>query len=114
MGFYALEIRTAKQVAQLATYDILDAREFEPIVLPVGPRWQGVKPGDCITITEPEFGMVGQPVIARTPATGPDQRPGEHHLMSQPGRPGTDPALSLFAQPAADPGLQPQDFNFFR
>lgn len=38
------------QAAQLAAYDILNAREGGPIVLPLKLQWLGFKAGDCLTI----------------------------------------------------------------
>jgi hypothetical protein len=106
-GNYPL-VQDAKQVAQLATYDILDAREFEPVVLPVGPKWQGVKPGDCVTITEPEFGMSGQQVIVQTREL--DLTSGKVTLTCRSETPGKhDYALGRSPNPPPIPGLQPQD-----
>jgi hypothetical protein len=106
-GTYAL-VQDAKQAAQLAAYDILDLREFEPIALPVGPRWQAVKPGDCITITEPEFGMSAQQVIVQTRAL--DLLSGLVTLTCRSETPGKhDYALGRTPNPPPIPGLQPQD-----
>ncbi|MET0439136.1 MAG: hypothetical protein ABW043_16750 [Devosia sp.] len=44
-------------------YDIENAREFGPISLPLKIRWIGYKPGDCITVTLPEIGLVSQQVL---------------------------------------------------
>lgn len=57
--------------AQLTAYTILDSREFEPVTIPLKPYLQGLKPGDCITVNEPELGMMGQMlmVTSRTPDT---------------------------------------------
>jgi hypothetical protein len=72
-GSYPL-VQSAAQVAQLAAYDIVDAREFEPVVLPLGPALHALKPGDCITANDPEFGMSNQQLLIETreldPTTG--------------------------------------------
>ncbi|HEV8166171.1 MAG TPA: hypothetical protein VGR74_17335 [Actinomycetota bacterium] len=52
--------------AQLTAYKIADSREFGPIVLPLKPRWRGVRGGDCITVDEPELGLNGQKVLILT------------------------------------------------
>lgn len=59
---YAL-VQDAAQAAQLAAYDIVDARELEPIVLPLKPLYAGYRPGDCLTVNEPECGLVNQAVV---------------------------------------------------
>lgn len=53
------------QVAQLARYDIENAREFGPISLPMKPRWMGYRPGDVITggASLTELGLVGQDIM---------------------------------------------------
>ncbi len=51
------------QPAQLARYDIQNAREFGPINLPLKLRWYGYKPGDCLTANLPEIGLVLQPIL---------------------------------------------------
>jgi IS1 family transposase len=62
------------QVAQLARYDIQNAREFGPITLPLKLRWMGYKPGDCLTVNLPEDGLNNQLVLllnrSLEPATG--------------------------------------------
>jgi hypothetical protein len=53
------------QVAQLARYDIENAREFGPITLPMKPRWMGYRAGDVITggASVTELGLVGQDIM---------------------------------------------------
>ena len=55
--------QSADQVATLARYDIENGREFGPITLPCKPRWMGYKPGDSITVNEPEYGLNGQKCV---------------------------------------------------
>lgn len=59
---------TPDQVAQLAAYDIANAREAGPIVLPLKLRWLGYRGGDCLTIDDdPAFGWIrGKDVIVVT------------------------------------------------
>ena len=54
------------QAAQLAAYDIYNARELPAIVTPLKIRFVGVKPGDCWTLDIPEAGLDAQDCILRT------------------------------------------------
>ncbi|EQB13232.1 hypothetical protein [Sphingobium lactosutens] len=56
---------TPDQVAQLAAYDIANAREAGPIMLPLKLRFLGYRGGDCLTIEDhPAFGQIaGKDVI---------------------------------------------------
>lgn len=56
-------IQNTPQVATAARYDIENAREFGPIVLPLKLVWMGYKPGDCVTANLPELGLNGQPIL---------------------------------------------------
>lgn len=49
--------------AQLAAYDIVNSREFGPIILPAKPKYAGYVAGDCLTVDEPELGLNGQKVL---------------------------------------------------
>lgn len=52
------------QAAQLLAYAITNSREFGPNIVPVTPaKGWALKPGDCVTINEPEFGLVGQKML---------------------------------------------------
>lgn len=51
------------QAAELAAYDIFNARELGPIVLPLKPKWLGYRIGDCLTIDIPELGLNEQDAI---------------------------------------------------
>lgn len=53
------------QAAQLAGYDIANAREAGPAVFPLKLRWLGYRAGDCLTIENtPEFGyLAGKNVL---------------------------------------------------
>ena len=67
-------VQDAKQVAQLAAYDLVNAREFGPVTVPCKPAWMGYKRGDCIMVAVPDLAMNGQKalILARTvdPMTG--------------------------------------------
>ena len=56
-------IQNTPQAATAVRYDIENAREFGPIVLPLKLVWMGYKPGDCVTVTLPELGLNGQPIL---------------------------------------------------
>lgn len=42
-------VQDVHQVAQLAAYDICDAREAGPGTIPLKPYWLNFRPGDCVT-----------------------------------------------------------------
>ena len=56
-------IQQTSQVGTAVRYDIENAREFGPIVLPLKLFWMGYKPGDCVTAELPELGLVAQPIL---------------------------------------------------
>lgn len=51
------------QAGQLAAYDIANSREAGPIKWTTGPRFIGLKTGDCVTLNIPSEGFDNQPVI---------------------------------------------------
>lgn len=64
-------VQDPAQAAQLAAYDIVNSREIGPIVLPSKPRYVGYKPGDCITVNEPEIGLEDRKVLILGRTTDP-------------------------------------------
>lgn len=56
-------IQNTPQVATAVRYDIENAREFGPIILPLKTVWIGYKPGDCVTAILPELGLNGQTIL---------------------------------------------------
>lgn len=58
-------VQQAKQGAELATYDIVNARELDGIVLPAKVYCLGYRPGDCITLQIPEANLNAREVIVR-------------------------------------------------
>lgn len=56
-------VQDVDQATQLAAYGICNSREIGPIELPLIPPWMGLEPGDCITLNEPEFGLVNQKLV---------------------------------------------------
>uniref|UniRef100_UPI0035C95187 hypothetical protein n=1 Tax=uncultured Sphingomonas sp. TaxID=158754 RepID=UPI0035C95187 len=55
-------VQDVHQVAQLAAYDICDAREAGPGTVPLKPWWLNYRIGDCVTFS-PEAGMVQKSII---------------------------------------------------
>lgn len=98
------------QAAQLAAYDVANAREASPIVMPLKLRWLGFKAGDCLTIEDaPEFGWIAakdvmvirrglDPSTGAVPLTMRTETAGKHEWAM--GQDGT-------AAPVTDPGELP-------
>jgi hypothetical protein len=65
-------VKDAEQAAQLAAYQIYEGREITPIVIPCLPRMRGYRPGECLTLDLPDYGLEMDAVIlqrALDPAT---------------------------------------------
>ncbi|HEX7852329.1 MAG TPA: hypothetical protein VF503_01375 [Sphingobium sp.] len=65
----------AQQAGELAMYEIVNAREAGPITFITGPKFIGLRNGDCITLHVPEEGLSNQKVLLTSdpvfdPATG--------------------------------------------
>ncbi|MBB3691447.1 hypothetical protein [Sphingomonas sp. BK580] len=58
-------IQDAKQGAQVALYEMLNARELDGIVVPAKVYALGYRPGDCITLQIPEANLIGRDVVVR-------------------------------------------------
>ncbi|ESQ83261.1 hypothetical protein AEAC466_13495 [Asticcacaulis sp. AC466] len=99
------------QAGQLAAYDLVNAREFQPLTLPVKPRWLGYQPGDCITVNIPELGLNSQKAVI-IKRSSPDPATGAVTLTL---RSETDAkhafALGTSAVPPPTPGLTVPDFT---
>lgn len=52
-------VQDKDQVAQLAAYRLMNARELSPIILPCKPHMRHFGPGDMLTIDLPEHGLGG-------------------------------------------------------
>lgn len=64
-----------RQVGQLAAYDLVNAREAGPITFSTGPKYIGLRNGDCVTLDVPEEGLANTKVLLTSdpvfdPATG--------------------------------------------
>ena len=103
-------VQSPVQAAQLARYDIENSREFQPVVLPCKPAWMGYKPGDCITVNEPEFGLVSQKMLILRRQRDPATLVTTLTLVSE--TDGKHPfALGSTLSPPATPGLSGYDPN---
>lgn len=103
-------VQSPVQAAQLARYDIENSREFQPVVLPCKPAWMGYKPGDCITVNEPEFGLVNQKMLILRRQRDPATLITTLTLVSE--TDGKHPfALGSTLSPPATPGLNGYDPN---
>ncbi|OWK29216.1 hypothetical protein SPDO_21970 [Sphingomonas dokdonensis] len=58
-------VQSEDQGVQLALYDVLNARELDPIVLPCKVYALGYRPGDCLTVDIPEASLINREVIVR-------------------------------------------------
>lgn len=52
-----------QQAGQLAAYEICDSREAGPIQFALGPKWIGLRSGDCVTLNVPAEGFSSQKVV---------------------------------------------------
>lgn len=103
-------VQSSVQAAQLARYDIENSREFQPVVLPCKPAWMGYKPGDCITVNAPEFGLNGQKMLILRRQRDPATLITTLTLVSE--TDGKHPfALGQTLSPPATPGLTGYDPN---
>ena len=88
------------QAAQLAAYDIADSREGVTGTIPMKPYMRDLDPGDCFTMTEPDFSMSGQQFLVLSRSFNPQTNVVEVTVRSETsakhawalGRTGTAPA----------------------
>ena len=103
-------VQNSVQAAQLARYDIENSREFQPVVLPCKPAWMAYKPGDCITVNVPEFGLVSRKMLILRRQRDPATLITTLTLVSE--TDGKHPfALGSTLTPPATPGLNGYDPN---
>ncbi len=60
-------VQDVNQVAQLAAYDICDAREAGPGSIPLKPWWLNFKPGDCVTFQPEDDLSIKVQITGRSP-----------------------------------------------
>ncbi|QQN73879.1 hypothetical protein [Croceicoccus sp. YJ47] len=51
------------QAAQLAAYDLVDARELAPVEITLGPQWRMVKPGECYHLDLPSLDLDSDAIV---------------------------------------------------
>lgn len=56
-----------RQAGQLTAYEIVNAREAGPIQFTTGPRFIGLKCGDCVTLNVPEEGFDNTKILITEP-----------------------------------------------
>lgn len=101
-------VQDLDQAAELALYDIGEAREFGPISLPLFPVWVGYKPGDCLTIDVPDLLEDAQDVVVTKRSLNPETAVATLECMSETARKHTD-ALGATGSTVAPPDLEPGD-----
>ncbi len=96
------------QAGQLAAYEIVNSREAGPLRWVTGPKFIGLKTGDCVLLDIPEEGFDEQPVILTSvsldPSTGKISFTAETETDSK-----HDFALGLTAVPPPPFSLTPPD-----
>jgi hypothetical protein len=103
-------VQQADQAAELAAYEIVNAREFGPVTLPLKTLFMGYKPGDCLTLDDPEIGLNSQPAVIVNRSLDPStavvtvdfksETPAKH-----------DFALGRTGTPPPTPSLTPPDLS---
>lgn len=98
-------VKSVDQASQLAAYQILDARELSPIVVPCNPRMRHYRPGECLQIDLPDYGLTTPAVILQrdldpetmtVTLTLVGETPSKHDFAL--GRIGTPPATPAVGQ----------------
>lgn len=56
-------VKDPEQAAQLAAYQIYEGREISPIVIPCLPRMRAYRPGECLTLDLPDYGLEMEAII---------------------------------------------------
>lgn len=64
-------VQQLTQGAQLAGYEVCNAREFGPIDLQLKLKWLGIEPGDLVTLNIPVAGLANQKCLALARALDP-------------------------------------------
>jgi hypothetical protein len=99
-------VQNVNQAAQLATYDVCDAREIGPGTVPLGPAWLNYRVGDCVTFA-PEDGfslkvlVTGRAIDAQTATityTLRGETDGKHAFAL--GQTGIAPAIASYSYSA--------------
>lgn len=103
-------VQDADQAAELVAYDLVNAREFGPITLPLKIEFVGYKPGDCLTLDIDELGLDEQAAIIARRNTNQQTGVITHEFVSE-----TDAkhdfALGRTGTPPPTPSLTPIDLS---
>ncbi|MGB3846034.1 MAG: hypothetical protein WA940_09210 [Sphingopyxis sp.] len=108
------------QAAQLAAYQLVNGREIFPIEIPLKPQFRFYRPGDMVTIADPESGLDGQDCVIVRRVVDPQTFAVHVTLMSETtakhdfalGKTGTAPPTPTLLSPedrddAADANTRP-------
>jgi hypothetical protein len=112
-------VKDVDQVAELAAYALVDARELGPIEVTVKPEWRIFKPGECIEVDLPSLEFSGDAIILQReidPATMKvkltliGETPAKHaYALGQTGTPPPTPALGQTSEERDDIALSAAD-----
>lgn len=61
----------ARQVGQLSAYEIVNSREAGPINFTTGPKFIGLKSGDCVALNVPEENLINQHIVLKSVSLDP-------------------------------------------
>jgi len=56
-------VQSVTQASQMAAYNVANAREFGPILLPLKPKWISYRTGDCVTVNIPDANLNNQSCV---------------------------------------------------
>lgn len=95
------------QAAQLAAYKLVNGRELSPIEITLKPEFRFYRPGDMVTINEPELGLINQDCVIIRRVVDPQNFSVQFTLMSETaakhdfalGRTGTAPPTPTLVAP---------------
>lgn len=71
------------QAAQLTAYKLVNGREIAPIEITLKPGFRFYRPGDMVTINEPELGLINQDCVILTRVVDPQNFTVTLTLMSE-------------------------------
>jgi hypothetical protein len=71
------------QAAQLAAYRLVNGREISPINITLKPQFRFFRPGDMVTINEPELGLINQDCVILRRSVDPQSFTVTFTLMSE-------------------------------
>lgn len=101
-------VQNKDQAAELAAYEMVNGREFGPIILTVKPRLMLYRPGEALTLNIPEAGLVSELAVITARTVDPANGSIQLTLMSETtakhafalGRTGVAPPSPTISDPA--------------